>query len=328
MSMFKWAGSKRNMLFVLQQFLPVNITGRYIEPFAGSLALFFNLAIVSMNTGVPVLGTGAIISDINAPLMNFYYVVKNNAEVLIDRMQSYERFYGVDDDDTRRKIIYNGVREIFNSVETRLGDIEQAARFLFLVKTCHCGLYRVSKAGNFNSAFGYATSSKLINPDNIREYSRALALADMRCCDFESVLNEAETGDLVYLDPPYYGCFTAYSSNGFTESDQVHLRDACNELSARGVFFLLSNSDTPQTRTLYKDYNIHSVTVPRLIGRRHGAGGTASELIVTNYEVPIPMMIPIPSRSEYAPNAAEFVQGGFPWFLQSGDGPDRNRCIL
>ena len=63
----------------------------------------------------------------------------------------------------------------------------------------------------------------------------------------------AKRGDAVYIDPPYSPAsetanFTAYTAGGFGPKDQERLRDVAKKLDARGVYVLLSNSDTPFVR--------------------------------------------------------------------------------
>ncbi len=282
MDLVPWAGKKTPLLPQLLPFFPLSITGKYLEPFAGSAVVFLNRAITSIYTGIPVLGHGSEISDINRRLMNWLFVVKHSPEEFIAKTIELERILKGKSDDDREALFYQ-LREEMNSIDTTWGDVDQAVRFLFLIKMCHCGLYRVNKDGEFNVSWGYRKNLELIIPENIRECSRALALTELFCCDFEERLKAAVAGDFVYLDPPYDNSFTAYTSGGFFRTDQKRLADACKSLNARGVQFMLSNSDTVFIRDLYKDFNIHEVTVARKIGRKHGAANTAREVIVTNY---------------------------------------------
>ena len=62
--MLKYSGGKRKELNEIKKFLP-EYEGKYIEPFFGGGALFFDLE-----------PERAIINDLNRPLMEFYQGVK------------------------------------------------------------------------------------------------------------------------------------------------------------------------------------------------------------------------------------------------------------
>ena len=77
--------------------------------------------------------------------------------------------------------------------------------------------------------------------------------------DFLSQLDSAQTGDLVYLDPPYLplsssSSFSKYSKLDFDISDHESLATCINSLTKRGVFVVLSNSDTSDTRRIFGEY--------------------------------------------------------------------------
>ena len=75
--------------------------------------------------------------------------------------------------------------------------------------------------------------------------------------DFENVLALAQSGDFVYLDPPYAktnGRFRGeYGYQSFADSDMTRLLIALEQLDTRGVKFLLSYSYCDATQpALYK----------------------------------------------------------------------------
>jgi DNA adenine methylase len=128
-----------------------------------------------------------------------------------------------------------------------------------------------------------------VNEERIREGSKLLSTVDIRCQDFSYILDEAREGDLCYLDPPYYPSsktanFTDYSENGFIEEDQVRLRDVCLKLNERGVFFILSNSDTDIIRDLYdfEEIKINPLRTNRNISRKVSSRTSGYELLITN----------------------------------------------
>ena len=109
--------------------------------------------------------------------------------------------------------------------------------------------------------------------------------------DFEESVKKAGSGDFVYFDPPYVpltetASFTSYTANGFDYGEQVRLRDLFVELDKKGVYVMLSNSDTPIIRELYKDYKETTYTVyaTRMINSDKNGRGKVGEVIITNYK--------------------------------------------
>src|SRR5258708_38451419 len=75
----RWAGSKRKHLFRLIQFWGVQHS-RYVEPFAGSACLFFEVA--------PFC---AVLGDINEELIRFYEIVRASPGELHSRLHNLPR---------------------------------------------------------------------------------------------------------------------------------------------------------------------------------------------------------------------------------------------
>lgn len=65
--------------------------------------------------------------------------------------------------------------------------------------------------------------------------------------------------------------------------DQERLKKVFFDLANRGVNVMLSNSDTPITRELYKDANIYEVRATRAINSVASKRGKVGELIITSY---------------------------------------------
>ena len=102
------------------------------------------------------------------------------------------------------------------------------------------------------------------------------------------MLKDKESVDLIYLDPPYHpisatSSFTSYTSDKFEESEQERLADKYSELDNRGCFVMLSNSDTPLIRKLYKDFSINEIQANRAISSKADGRGKIDELLIINY---------------------------------------------
>jgi DNA adenine methylase len=89
--------------------------------------------------------------------------------------------------------------------------------------------------------------------------------------DFEKALDLAQTGDFVYMDPPYsvasYRVFNEYTPVPFGKEDITRLRIWMDRLTDLGVEFLVSYADCQESKDLRKDYEYQMVFT-----RRHIAG--------------------------------------------------------
>ncbi|MDF5719631.1 MAG: DNA adenine methylase [Rhizonema sp. PD37] len=264
----KWAGGKTQLLLELTSRVPQTFQ-RYYEPFIGGGALFFSLQ-----------PEKALLSDINAELINVYKVVKSNVEKLIASLTQhvYQESY-----------FYN-IREADRTTEyTTWDSVQKASRLIYLNKTCFNGLYRVNSKGQFNAPFGDYQNPKICDPENLRACSKILQSATLTSCSYLCIEKHVHKGDFVYFDPPYAPLsttsnFTNYSKNGFSTENQEILRDLCAKLDKKGVFWMLSNSAAPLILDLYSDYNIEMVEASRTINSKAGKRGKIKEVIVRNYD--------------------------------------------
>lgn len=267
----KWAGGKSR---TIQQYIPYfpNHFKTYYEPFLGGGAIFFYLHYHQQSK--------AILTDINAELINTYLCVRNQVDELISLLKEHERQHN-----QNKKEHYYSVRA--NSEGT---DSERAARLIYLNKTCFNGLYRVNSQGKFNVPLGKYENPKICQEDLLYAASKALQWADIQAYDFADVVKYANTDDFVFFDPPYYpisstSYFTAYSRYSFNEKDQERLRDTCAELASRGVKVMVCNSDCEFIRKIYTEINfkIYLIEAARCINSNIKKRGMIYELLITSY---------------------------------------------
>lgn len=269
----KWVGGKRQLLNKLTPLLPAHIE-TYCEPFIGGGAVLFHLQ-----------PNDIYINDINDELIRVYSVIKNDVDSLVSTLSEFtndeETFYAVRDWDRDAKKY------------ATLTDLNKAARILFLNKTCFNGLFRVNKSGQFNAPFGKYSKPSIVNEKGLRAVSEYLNKASVHitCTDFEDVLltlpNDKNT--FVYLDPPYdpvsdTSSFTGYAKGGFNRNEQLRLKACCDNLNARGIKFMLSNSSTDFIKDIYSQYNITVVKAKRAINTVATRRGDVDEVVVRNYE--------------------------------------------
>lgn len=268
----KWAGGKRQLLEKLNARLPVRGYNRYFEPFLGAGAFWLDLR--------PEI---SIVNDINEQLMNCYQVIKDDPRGLIRKIDALD--HGKRDSDG-----YLANRSRYND-KILAGDLdtEMAALLIWLNKNCFNGLYRTNKKGLFNVPFNGKLIGKSIDETNIMNISYFLNHSNitLMCQDFEEVCRNCEPGDFIFFDSPYVPVsdtagFVDYTKESFKEEDHRRLAALYRELTNRGCYCLLTNSNTDFVRELYQDFEIVEVDVNRAINadakKRKG-----KEVIITNY---------------------------------------------
>lgn len=269
----KWAGGKRQLLPEIRKYVPENIA-TYYEPFLGGGAVLFDIQ-----------PRKAVVNDINNELINLYQTIKLDAEGLLKDLSKHrnekEYFYEVRSWD----------REI--GIYKNLSAIERASRVLYLNKTCYNGLFRVNQSGQFNSPFGHYKNPNIENATILRAVSDYFNSADItfKNVDFDDLLKEdiVTKDDFVYFDPPYdpisnKSNFTGYTKGGFGREEQVRLKERCDQLSKKGVRFLLSNASTAFILELYKEYEIKTIKARRAINSNGASRGDVNEVLIRNYE--------------------------------------------
>lgn len=265
----KWAGGKRSLLPHLLPLVPARID-TYYEPFLGGGALFFELARTDRFRQ-------AVLSDRNEELVQCYLAIQANVSRVItalDRHQYDEESY----------------YRIRDQNPARLSDADRAARTIFLNLTGFNGLFRVNQAGRFNVPYGGHTRARLVNTERLSLAAKALdkARVKLKTADFEEVVADAGKEDFVYFDPPYVplsatASFTAYARAGFSDDDQARLANLLHRLGKDQIKAVLSNSDCPTTRRLYRGLRPRAVDVRRAINSVATKRGPVSELIVRSY---------------------------------------------
>lgn len=243
----KWAGGKRQLLDELYSRFPAEFN-HYHEPMFGGGALFFDLE--------PEDGT---INDTNPRLINFYKQVRDRPSELINHLRSFEdpesdpnpknEFSDTNRKGKEIKNYYYQQRELFNRRpnDEAFDELEEAALLLYLNRTCFNGLYRENQSGEFNVPIGRYANPDWVREDEIHAASSVLDETEIFNRDFEYIVEYAESGDLVYFDPPYEpmsstAYFTDYSAEGFGKEDQERLLELAQELGEAGVHVILSNS--------------------------------------------------------------------------------------
>ena len=132
----KWAGGKKWFVNQERDRLLLDFN-RYIEPFLGGGSVFFYIN-----------PQQAILSDINAELVNAYICLRDEFESVYKKLHihqihnSEEYYYIIRDRQTRT-------------------NATSAARTIYLNKACFNGVYRVNRDGKFNVPYGKVKTHKV-----------------------------------------------------------------------------------------------------------------------------------------------------------------------
>jgi DNA adenine methylase len=293
--LLKWAGGKRQLLPHLRQFYP-RAFNRYIEPFFGSGAVFFDL-----HGSGGLRDRRAVLIDSNADLIGCYQTVRDAPEAVACEL---DRLAALHAQDGRAQ--YYVVRdEQFNPLRDRLrradGHIAYtpalAAMLIYLNRTGFNGLFRLNASGAFNVPAGRYDRPKIVDREKLTRVADALSRpgVDLSWGSFESIRDIAVAGDFIYFDPPYAPLsatanFTSYTAPRFDHASQVRLQQVVLAVARRGCRVLLSNSTADEIAALYerdpraRAAGLRAMRVParRAINSNAARRGVVDEFLITN----------------------------------------------
>jgi len=263
-SFLKWAGGKTKIIDNIYQFMiskPLGLnwnleeTGCYIEPFAGSSAAYLGLK----KKGI-INPQRAILADTNEVLIVSLSTIANPnlVESVISQLRDMEENFK-----KNKEEFYYKCRQYLNEqiiLEPEKNPIDTAANMIFINKTCFNGLWRINSKGGFNTPLGRPSSGhvKILDQENLRLFSSSVKGVDFLCQDWRVTISNANSGDLMYVDPPYLPVnddeyvFRDYSGVGFSNKEHQELAIACAQAAARGVRVIISNNYSTKIEKIYR----------------------------------------------------------------------------
>ena len=291
----KWAGSKRQLLSRFIDLYPLKLKEgkikNYYEPFLGSGAVFFDII-------QRYQVDNAFLYDVNEDLVLTYQVVQSKVAKLIDILHEHSNRYGALSH-TKRIAYFYEQRDLFNLQRLQRNvyrhesrQLQRAAQFIFLNRTCFNGLFRVNSKGAFNTPAGDYANPSICDETNLQAVSNLLSKATIRKAEFTEVIKDIKPNGFIYFDPPYRPLtitanFTAYSKSSFTDVQQQELAATYQLLHKKKLALMLSNSDTRDGffDELYRDFFIKRIPAKRLINADASKRGAINEIVITNYAV-------------------------------------------
>jgi DNA adenine methylase len=241
-----------------------------------------------------------LLTDAGPGLAGFYLIrVQRDLPVKLQRMRQVQVNLGselstpdalANLEGAIRAAFYMAVRCRYN--DARLAgrwDASRSADFLFLREFAYAAMFRFNAKDEFNVPYGGVSYNRKSFTDKIdRLFSPAmrarLSATTWRCLDFEPFLAEASpnSGDFVFIDPPYDTDFSAYDNRPFGWRDQERLARVLDTLPAQVMVVI---KDTPMIRSVYAHDRWRIVEAPKTymwtIKSRNDR--EATHLTITNY---------------------------------------------
>lgn len=305
----KWAGGKGQLVETIEKRFPSEFgksINRYIEPFVGGGALLIHILSDPKYKNV----NDIYINDVNIKLINTYLAIQKSVEKICELLKKYQDEYNqpFDTKEERnefRKKYYYHQRDEFNkftdediSQAFQYGNpnIESAALFIFLNRTCFNGLYRVNRKGDYNVPMGSYSNPKIFDEENLKALSGLFQRVNLKSGPYYELSNLIDDHTLVYCDPPYRpltvtASFTSYSKYDFNDDDQKALAEWAHKMyiENRG-YFILSNADPHNSNEsddfmdeIYSDFTIERIKAKRRISRNVEGRKDIFELLIHKF---------------------------------------------
>lgn len=223
----QYQGSKRMLAPQILDYMPQKFN-RLIEPFAGMASI--SVAAASENRTASFY-----INDLNAPLVT---LLKEAIETPCQLIENYSSIW---EDQFSFK---DGHVQHFYEIRNRFNNGEKnPANMLYLLARCVKGSVRYGKNGNFNQSPDkrrHGTSPKTLAA-NVYAISYLLkGKTTFASLDYREILEMAQLGDIVYMDPPYQGVSNARDNRYFSGVAFDEFVEAIEILDRKGIDYLIS----------------------------------------------------------------------------------------
>lgn len=287
----KWVGGKTQIIDSIIDKFPKNMNN-YHEIFLGGGSVL--LALLTLVNEKKIVIKGTINAyDINKNLIHVYKNIQDNIEELLEELtilkEEYKGLTGKEkirkpknkeEGKSSKESYYYWCRTVFNFMEKYTP--KHSAYFIFLNKTCFRGIYREGPNG-FNVPFGhYKKVPEIFNKDQLYKIQNLIKNVNFYCESFEDSLKNVDTGDYVYLDPPYVKenkkSFVEYNKKGFDLNTHKRLFSMVKELKVK---FTMSNSNVPLVKDTFEGYEICELKTRRAINSKN-PGSTTTEVIISH----------------------------------------------
>jgi DNA adenine methylase len=201
-SPFKWVGGKSRLRKQIIDILPPHTC--YVEPFAGADWVLFG------KTPSPV----EILNDIDQELVNFFRVVKEKPELLINSFEF--------------ELVARAEFERLSSLDPKqLTDVDRAHRFYYLIMAGWGGELNyprfqtsITDGGHGNRLIGALKTLR----SRIEPVHKRLSTVIVENLDWKDCIDRYDRpGTVMYIDPPYPGnkCNYAHNMRGWEDHEKL-----------------------------------------------------------------------------------------------------------
>lgn len=255
-----------------------SMEGRWLEP-------FFGTGVVGLNS--PMCGKH-IVGDTNPHIINFYKGLQNGT------MDEYKmRGYLEKESRLLSSATENGYAH-YREVRDRFNQEHSPYDFIFLSRAGFNGMMRFNRKGEWNipfckkpERFSPAYITKICN--QVANVRRIIQRKDwtFENVTFDKIISQAEKGDLIYCDPPYYGRYVDYY-NGWTEDDEALLYRLLSQTKAKFILSTWHHNEFRSNEMIDKYWSNFNVTTKEHF--YHGGGHIENrhamvEALVYNFDL-------------------------------------------
>ena len=268
----KCQGIKTKLVPWIGSVTPPVFTGTWIEPFMGSGVVAFSLR-----------PRRALLADSNPHLINFYKAIAES-RITASSTRRYLEIEGAALLRSNGEHYYR-VRERFNRQGNPLD-------FLFLNRAGFNGLIRFNRKAGYNvpfcrkpNRFAPAYITKIANQVQAVADVMQVGSYEFACQDFTDTIGSAESGDLIYCDPPYIDRHADY----FNQWDAGLETRLAELLSSAPCDFILSvwhGNDFRKNAfldSLWSEFHIQTHRHYYHVGGKEENRNPMTEALVTNF---------------------------------------------
>jgi DNA adenine methylase len=231
--LLKWIGNKQRFAHEICSLFPTDFC-TYYEPFLGSGAVLGTLSPRS-----------AVASDVLEPLVGIWQTLR--ADPATVKRWYRERWF---------RIALEGKIACYEAIKADYNRAPNPADLLFISRACYGGVVRFRRRDG-----AISTPCGAHDPVSPEAFDRRVDIWHQRTrgtsffeADFESVMDGAQRGDLIYCDPPYtHTQAILYGAQGF---DLARLLATIERCKGRGVYVAMSIDGTKKSGDLLCDVPI------------------------------------------------------------------------
>lgn len=227
----------------------------YAEPFVGMGGIFLR------RESAP---KAEVINDYNKEVATFFRVLQRHYVAFLEMMR-YQLT-------TRAEF-----ERLQNTDPETLTDLERAARFLYLQRTCFGGKIASNSFGVAPDRPGRFDVTKLV--PMLEDLHSRLSGVIIECLDYKAFITRYDRPyTLFYLDPPYYGNEHDYGRELFGRDEFAKMAELLAGI--KGVF-ILSLNDCEAVREIFAGFHLHPVQTSYCVSAK-GNNVKAGELLISN----------------------------------------------